>query len=287
MTRQVLLICLLCPFLFLSCRDARIKEHSDWAKYFDAYGIKNAGFILRDQAHDAVHYYNLAHDTTHYLPASTFKIFNSLVALELGIAPDDKFLIKWDGVVRERAELNKDLSMREAFKISAFPYYQELARRIGRVQMQHYLDTVKYGNRMIGKNIDQFWIDNSLQISADEQLGFIKRLYFNELPFSERTQRIVRSMMLQEENGNFKLYYKTGWGKLADKQVIWIVGFAEYQEHVKENKESMNKTDLRNYVYFFAENFEIPNSDTSHDWFAVRLDILHKILADFGANKPK
>lgn len=287
MMRQSLIVCLLSSLLFLSCRNARIKENPDWAKYFDAYGIKSGGFILRDQAHDAVHYYNLAQDTTHYLPASTFKIFNSLVALELGVAPDDKFMIKWDGVVRDNPEWNKDLSMREAFKVSAVPYYQELARRIGRQQMQHYLDTVKYGNRMIGKDIDQFWLDNSLQISADEQLGFIKRLYFNELPFSERTQRIVRSMMLQEDNNNFKLYYKTGMGQSGDKQVAWIVGFAEYEEHVKEHKESMNKTDVRNYVYFFAENFEVPKSDTSHDWVAARLEILHKILADFGANKLK
>jgi beta-lactamase class D len=269
--RQKVNLILLFAVLFSSCRDTRIKEHQDWGKYFEAEGIKSSGFILRDHTHDEVHYYNLSHDTTHYLPASTFKIMNALVALELGVVQDDRFVIPWDGVVRSREELNRDMDLREAFRISAVPYFQELARRIGREQMQHYLDTVRYGNRQMGPAIDSFWLDNSLQVSPDEQLGLMKRLYFNELPFSDRTQRIVRSLMLREEKEHTKFYYKTGWGLLPDKQVLWIVGFAEYTEHVKEAKGSMNKSDERNYVYFFAQNFEVPASDTTKDWGAIRI----------------
>jgi beta-lactamase class D len=278
---------LLSLLLLASCHEARVKEHKDWAKYFEAQGIKQSGFILRDHTHDVVHYYNLEHDTAHYLPASTFKIFNSLVAIETGIAADDRYMIKWNGQSSGRPECDKDMTMREAFRESCVSYYQELARQIGQQRMQHYLDTVNYGNRKIGGAIDSFWLNNSLQISPDEQVGFIKRLYFGQLPFSDRTQRIVRSMMLREQDSSgLKLYYKTGWGKLADKQVLWIVGFAENEVKVKEPKESMNKSDVRNYVYFFAENFEIPANDTSKDWFKVRLDILHQVLEDYGVKRP-
>jgi beta-lactamase class D len=259
-----------------------MKDHSDWGKFFEDNGIKNACFIMRDNNHESIHYYNKDRCITRYTPASTFKIFNSLVALETAIAPDDQLVIKWDGVPR-KPEWDKDMTMREAFKVSCVPYYQEIARRIGPARMQHYLDTVKYGNMKIGGSIDQFWLNNSLQISADEQTGFLKRLYFNELPFSERTQRILKTMMLQEETPDYNLYYKTGTGVVNGKTIVWITGFAEKIMHVTEPKESMNKSDVRNYPYFFAENFEVAASDTSKDWSKVRLAILHSILTDYGA----
>jgi beta-lactamase class D len=97
------------------------------------------------------------------------------VALETAVAADEKLVIKWDGIDRNRPEWNEDLDMREAFKRSAVPYFQELARRIGKDNFKHYLDTVQYGNRNMGGPIDMFWLNDSLQISADEQLGMMKR----------------------------------------------------------------------------------------------------------------
>ena len=239
--------------------------------------------MMRDNNHESIHYYNKERCLQRFLPASTFKIFNSLAALETAVAPDDQLIIKWDGIVRSRAEWNKDMTMREAFKVSNVGYYQEIARRIGPARMQHYLDTVKYGNMKMEGKIDTFWLNNSLQISPDEQTGFVKKLYFAELPFSERTQRIVKTMMLQEQTPGYNLYYKTGTGHLGDKYVYWVVGFAERVEHVKEQEGSMNKSGERNYPYFFAENFEMPIADTTKDWFKVRIDILHDILKDYGA----
>ena len=238
--------------------------------------------MLRDNNHESIHYYNKERCTQRFLPASTFKIFNSLVALETAIAPDDQLVIKWDSVTRN-PEWDKDMNMREAFKVSNISYYQELARRIGPSKMQHYLDTVKYGNMKMGGRIDNFWLNDSLQITADEQVGFLKKLYFTELPISERSQRIVKTMMLQEQTPGYNLYYKTGTGHVGDKYIYWIVGFSERIDHVKEPKESMNKSDFRYYPYFFAQNFEMPVSDTTKDWFKVRIDILHDILKDYGA----
>jgi beta-lactamase class D len=52
---------------------------------------------------------------------------------------------------------------------------------------------------------------------------------------------------------------------------------------VKEDKESMNKSDVRLYPYFFSQNFEIAASDTSKDWSKVRLDLAKQVLKDYGA----
>lgn len=281
--RNSLLLCLLSVVLFTSCRDSRVKDHDDWGKYFEQKGIKNGCLILRDNNHETVHYYNKERCLKRFSPASTFKIFNSLVGLEIGIAPDENLLIKWDSVVRQKAEWNQDMTMRKAFELSNVGYFQELARRIGPDYMQHYLDTADYGNKSIGGGIDQFWLNDSLQISADEQLGFVKRLYFAELPFAERTQRIVKSMMLREDTLGNKLYYKTGWAQLPDKDVLWVVGFVEKIERMKEHENSMNKAGERLYPYFFAMNFEVPAKDNTKPWGEVRISILKQILTNYGA----
>lgn len=270
-----------------ACRDSRIHEKKDWGQFFEQEGIKNACFILRDNNHEAVHYYNKERCLQRFSPASTFKIFNSLVGLEIPKVPDEQFVIAWDSIDRGNPDWNRDMNMREAFKVSNIGYYQELARRIGYDYMQHYVDTANYGNKNVRGAIDSFWVNDSLQISADEQVGFLKRLYFNELPFAERTQRIVRSMLLQEEDSNYKLYYKTGWGRNGDKQILWVVGYAEKIVHIKEDERSMNKSDVRAYPYFFAQNFEVDRNDTTKDWGKVRIDIMKNILKEFGALPKK
>ena len=155
MRTQVLSACLF-VILLSSCAKTRIKEHDEWKQYFDKYGIKNAGFILRDNNHESIHYYNKERVTQRMLPASTFKVFISLVALETAVAPDDQLVIKWDSVKR-KPEWDKNMDMREALKTSSEPYFRELIRRIGPSKIQHYLDTVKYGNMTMAGSIDEVW----------------------------------------------------------------------------------------------------------------------------------
>jgi beta-lactamase class D len=270
-----LALCLI--ILFSSCRETRIKDHKEWESNFSKYGIKDGCFIIRDHNHEIIKYYNKDRCIQRYTPASTFKICNSLIALETAVAFDDQLTIKWDSVVR-RPEWDKDLNMRAAFQASSLPFFQEVARRIGPARMQHYIDTMQYGNLKMAGKIDDFWINNSLQISADEQIGFLKRMYFYELPMSERTQRIVKTMMLMEEKPEYKLYYKTGTHVDKDSTLYWVVGFVERIEHYKEHKNSMNKSAERNYPYFFALNFTQANADTSKNWFEARLQLVHDLL---------
>lgn len=285
---SVLSVALLCVFivtLLPACRKSRVLDHPDWGTRFKAYGIDSGCFELIDQSHEQVHVYNQARCLERFLPASTFKIFNSLVALETGVAHDDRLVIPWNGV-KSRPEWNKDMDMREAFKVSNLLYYQEIARRVGRQPYQHYLDTIKYGNMKMGPAVDSFWIDGSLQISADEQAGFIKRLYFNELPFLDRTQGIVKSMMLREDSTQDKLYFKTGTGDTRrGTWLYWVVGYLERVVPTKEDPRSMNKTGVRNYPYFFALNFERPKSDSAKNWFDVRIQLLHQLLSDYRAGE--
>ena len=209
--------------------------------------------------------YNMELDTMRFTPASTFKIVNSLIGLETGKILDENMLIKWDGVKRSNAEWNADMDMKQAFKVSNVGYYQEVARRIGTDTMQHWIDTLAYGNGTIGESIDSFWLNNTLKVSPDEQLGFMKRLYFDQLPFRKSVQQTVRNVMLQEDNTAYKLSYKSGWGfDEQNNSIGWLTGWIEENRH----------------VYFFVTL--VKSKDPKVDMKAVRLAITRDILKEKG-----
>ena len=256
---------LIVTFLVISsCSVNKARIDNGLEKYFEAQGVEGS-FTMLDNADGSITVYNMALDTQRLGPASTFKILNALVALETGIATDTSMKIKWDGQRRSTPELNQDLTLAQAFRLSSVSHFQELARKIGKDTMQHWIDTIGYGNRQLGTSIDSFWLNNSLKISPDEQLGFLKRLYFDQLPFRKSTQEMVRALMLQEDNTLYKLSYKTGLGIAQDSsQIGWVTGWIEENRH----------------VYFFVTLVKTPNQKI--DLPKARLHITRDILKDLG-----
>jgi len=164
------------------------------------------------------------------LPASTFKIPNSLIALETHVVGDpDQDVFKWDGVVRSIAAWNRDHTLRSAIAVSAVPVYQEIARRIGAERMQHYLDLLDYGNRDIGGGIDQFWLTGRLRIDPVQQVDFLDRLRRGSLPVSKRSQDLVVDILPVTRVGDTIIRAKTGLvGAQASRPELgWLVGWAE------------------------------------------------------------
>jgi beta-lactamase class D len=164
------------------------------------------------------------------LPASTFKIPNSLIALETGVVEDpDKDVFKWDGVTRSIEAWNRDHTMRSAIAASAVPVYQEIARRIGAERMQKYLDLFEYGNRDIGGGIDQFWLTGSLRIDPVQQVDFVDRLRRGVLPVAKRSQDLVRDILPVTKVGDAVIRFKSGLlgAELGKPSLGWIVGWAE------------------------------------------------------------
>lgn len=250
---------------FSACSINNVNEDHSLKKYFDAEHV-NGCFGLFDNGRGNFTVYNLKRfRDSAYTPASTFKIVNSLIGLQTGVIKDENMVIKWDSVKRWNPDWNKDLTMAEAFKVSAVNYYQEVARRIGRDTMKRWIDTLAYGNKNISGPIDSFWLNNHLKITPDEELGLVKKLYFDQLPFYQSTQQTVRNVMLHESNANYKLSYKTGWGnKENGNEIGWIVGWIEENKH----------------PYFFVLNIE--SNDHKIDMMNVRLRILKNILGQLG-----
>ncbi len=253
--------------LLNACSQNNVTVDDSLKKYFDENHVTGT-FGLYDNGQGQFTIYNLSRfKDSAYLPASTFKIVNSLIGIETGTITNEKMVIPWDGIPR-RPEWDKDLTMEEAFKVSAVPYYQEVARRIGKDTMQHWLDTLGYGSRygkaIIKTSLDTFWLDNSIKITSDEQLGLVKKLYFKQLPFQGRSQDIVKRIMLQENNANYNLSYKTGWGFRENGNAIgWVVGWIEENQH----------------PYLFVLNVEGPHNT---DIAIVRMNILKGILKQLG-----
>jgi beta-lactamase class D len=164
------------------------------------------------------------------LPASTFKIPNSLIALETGVVGDpDKDVFKWDGVVRSIEGWNRDHTLRTAIAASAVPVYQEIARRIGAERMQKYVDLFEYGNRDIGGGIDQFWLTGNLRIDPVQQVDFVDRLRRGVLPVSKRSQDLVRDILPVTKAGDAIIRAKSGLlgAEIGKPSLGWMVGWAE------------------------------------------------------------
>lgn len=157
-----------------------------------------------------------------FIPASTFKIPNSLIALELGIVENDSVLLKWDGTERSIQAWNQDLIFRKAFHYSCVPAYQEIARKVGVEQMRSMVQKFDYGSMDItNENLDLFWLDGQSKITQFEQIKFLRKYYHGELPISDRTEEIAKRMMTTKYKG-LPLLAKTG---RSMDGVSWYVGY--------------------------------------------------------------
>ncbi|MBC7921444.1 MAG: class D beta-lactamase [Ferruginibacter sp.] len=236
----------------------------DFSRYFAEDSVKGC-FVLYDLKKDQYVQYNPQRCQTRFIPASTFKIPNTLIGLETGVVTGKDFALKWDGVHRRVPDWNQDLDLQTAFRVSAFWFYQEIARRVGPTRMRQYVTKLGYGNGDIGGGIDQFWLTGKLAISPEEQVAFLSRLYHNQLPFSPRSVDLVKEMMILEDTLGHTLRGKTGWADWPDKNIGWMVGYLEQNGN----------------VYFFATNVESgPVAPTT--FVTARRRITEKILRALG-----
>jgi len=174
-----------------------------------------------------------------FIPASTFKVPNTLIALEESVIKDQFEVIHWDGVTRAYAPWNSDQTLATAFARSCVWCYQYMARLIGDEKYRHYLDKFSYGNEKTGTDIATFWLDGDLRISTSGQVEFLRKVYLESLPVKKRNIEILKDIMLNDVTPHYKLWGKTGW----EGQHGWYVGYLE----------------SNNRVWFFANYITIEN----------------------------
>src|ERR687892_537070 len=89
--------------LFISaCSLNNVTEEPSFETFFKEEGAEGT-FAMLDNGTGEFTVYNLPrYRDSAYLPASTFKIVNSLIGLQTGKIVDDSMVIKWDGIDRGR-----------------------------------------------------------------------------------------------------------------------------------------------------------------------------------------
>lgn len=212
--------------------------HAEENKIEDLYRLNDInGSILIESADGKVKYQHNVNDQESFIPASTFKIPNTLIILEEGLIKDQFEVIKWDGKEREYTQWNKDQTLKSAFQYSCVWCYQHYARQLGDKKYHTYLRKFDYGNILTGSDVARFWLDGELRISVKEQINFLRKVHAEELPIQKSHIKTLKDIMLSEEHKSYTIWSKTGWsGKDG-----WFVGYL-----VTDNK-----------TWFFANHIEI------------------------------
>lgn len=282
---------LLLPVFFAACSQNNVTEDSSLKKYFDSAAVSGSfGMFDNGQGHFTIYNLPRFRDSA-YLPAATFDILQSLIGVQTGLVKDDSALIVTALTSIDMANANRGyvkadsaqllssqlpantqicdapmITLQLAFQYSCEKAFGQLAQRIGKDTLKKWIDSLGYGNKNISGPIDSFWLNNHLKVTSDEQLGLVKKLYFDQLPFFQHTQVVVRRMMQRESNANYQLYYKTAVGVKEDGHAIgWVTGWIEENKH----------------PYFFVLNLESAGQTLDVQGAGVNI-ILKGILRKMG-----
>jgi len=184
--------------------------------------------LIYDAQNETYHSNSFEEAEKDYLPASTYKIPNSIIGLELGLLENESTIFKWDGIPRALSIWDMDLTVQQAFQKSCVPCYQELAKKIGVNRMKEYLSKLEFGEMDVREEtIDDFWLVGNSQINAFEQIDFLTRLHNEELEITENTYRVVKNILRIDINENYSLNGKTGLIVREEKEMGWFVGYLE------------------------------------------------------------
>lgn len=253
--------------LLISFKNADKDIDVDLSEFFSEYQVKGS-FLLFDKKRNQFTSYDRKRCREQFTPASTFKIPNSVIAIEEHIIEDSNSVLKWDSVESRNPLWNKDLTLKEAFRVSCVPCYIKIANKVGENNYKKYLEKFDYGNKSTKVDSDDpnlkiaFWLIGELKISQEEQISFLRKLYDYKLPVTKRSIDITKEILVDEKTDNYTLSGKLGRGSDSKdkKEIGWYVGYLEKGDN----------------VYFFATNFE--SIDPLDNFGSARKDITLKIL---------
>ena len=250
LVRLIAALCLLLPLAAHALTESTI----DAKALFDTAGVDGT-MVVYDVRQQRTLTYNPERAATAFSPASTFKIFNSLIALETGAVADvDHDMLPWDGkVIMHNGKpflppvCDGDMSMRMALKNSCIPAYQALARRIGSAQYRKYLEAAHFGNEDVEGPVDWFWLNNHLKITAYQQVEFLREVAARRVPMiSARSYDLLDDILTVEKTPEYTLRAKTGWVTVPGQvEVGWWVGWVTRGDD----------------TYVFAINLDLPTPE--------------------------
>lgn len=213
-------------FLLTSCSQIKEKSDSPFVNMRGCFLLYN----LKSNTFDKI----IGETCSERFPAcSTFKVPLAVMAFDSGVLKDEKQVLKWDGKKRMLSVWDQDHSGSTWLKESVVWFSQRITPLIGEKKVQKYLDAFDYGNKDISTGLTSAWLNapndpkGSLALSAYEQVEFMKKLWTNSLPASQRSMDLTRDISYLETSKNgFRLSGKTGSnGFNADRtiQFGWFI----------------------------------------------------------------
>jgi beta-lactamase class D len=198
--------------LMAGCSFNNVESAGELKVYFDSAQVEGC-FGLYDNVHNEFTLYNRDLFLKRFPPGGTFNILTTLTGLETGKLFDEKALIGGQ-------------TLQEAFRGDSVSFFRQLALSLGKDTLDRRIRSIGYGNMDTTGQVDSLWLRPGLAISADEQLGLVKKLYFNQLPFQQRSQQVLRDIMQRESTTNYTLSYVSGSGTDSSGSVTgWIAGW--------------------------------------------------------------
>ncbi len=207
------------------------RERPEWKQHFQAEQVTGAIAVF-DSSDGSLSCSNVARCNRATIPASTFKIANSIIALETSVVEDAETVLPWDGKTYSVPGWNQNNTLRSAVRVSCVPCFQAIARQVGQERMQQWVTKLEYGNKDISGGIDQFWLSGALRITPLQQIEFLRRFDAGKLPISARTAETVRDILTLDVGQNYVLRGKTGMAKPPEfpELAAWFVGWLELGE---------------------------------------------------------
>ncbi len=227
--------------------------------------VENATIVIRRLSDGQQWIANPDRAQLQFSPASTSKVPHSLIALENGVATQGK-VFQWDGTIRSNRAWNQNQSLQSAFQRSAVWVFQDIARAAGQSVMLHGLRSFDYGNADVGSTdqLTTYWLDDTLLISAREQVEFLSKLATETLSLSDATYATANEIMVSDTGANWTMRSKTGWRySEMDMDIGWFVGWLECARE----------------TYVFALNMDMPDTR----FLSKRKAVTYVVLQDIGA----
>lgn len=214
-------------WLAAGCTQNNVQEDSSLQTVFSQHALSGT-FGLYDNGHGSFTIFNLPgfSQTTHP-PGPTFHLIEALIGIESGAIVNNTTPLTMDTVPTGSEACKKATTLEDAFPLACDEWFVQLNKQMNKQVFQAYLDTLGYAGgkgKSIVKHVHYaFWHDSTASVTADEQLGLVKKLYFNKLPFQKRSQENAKRLMEKEENPDYLMKYVSGGG--------WIIGWIEENQH--------------------------------------------------------
>lgn len=235
----------------------------DLSSYFDGY---KGSFVLYDLQKDNWNIYDIEQATIRISPNSTYKIYDALFALEENIITSENSFISCPQQNYPFESWNEDQTLFSAMNSSVNWYFQALDAKLGKSNLQSYIEQIGYGNQNINGELSSYWMESSLKISPIEQVELLKSLYFNDFGFTPENIQTTKESIQLFSDVNCTIYGKTGTGCIEEKNVNgWFIGFVE----------------SKNHTYFFATNIQAIDNATG----SIASEITLSILSDMNIYK--